>query len=295
MGNKALIIINPVAGMKKVNKHLLEIVMMLSDAGYECQVQTTHPTNSATSIAEKYATENTLIVCAGGDGTLNEVVAGCLKNNIHPEIGYIPAGSTNDFANGLKLPMNPLKAMKNILIGEPQKIDIGMFNDRPFMYTASFGIFTKASYNTPRELKNSLGYMAYLLEGTKELADIKSYYLKIEAENKIIEGDFIFGGVCNSKQIGGGVVKFDDEMVDLNDGLLEIFMVRYPKTLPEFMQLILDLNTNNYNSPMIEFLSVNSAKITTNDEIDWTIDGEYQRGTKEIEIKNIHSGLTLIF
>ena len=292
--SKALFVVNPVAGTKRINKHLLDIVAMFSDAGYQCQVQTTSISNTAESIVLEFADSNDLIICAGGDGTLNEVVSGCLKKNIRPDIGYIPAGSTNDFANGMKMSLNPLTAARNILIGEAVDIDAGKFGNRVFTYIASFGIFTKASYNTPRDLKNSLGYFAYVMEGVKELGDIRSYHLRITSKEKSIDGNFVFGGICNSRRIGGGVVKFEDGIVDMNDGKFEVFLVKYPRTMAELFQAIFDVNVGNFNSPMIEFFSTDEIKIETDDEIDWTVDGEYQRGNSVINVSNIKSGISLI-
>jgi YegS/Rv2252/BmrU family lipid kinase len=267
---------------------------MFSDADYTCQVQTTSIMNSAESIVMEYGKPCDLIICAGGDGTFNEVVSGCLKCNIRPKIGYIPAGSTNDFANGMKMSLNPLEAARRILDGNVIDIDAGLFDNRVFTYIASFGIFTKASYNTPRDLKNSLGYFAYVMEGVKELADVKSYHLRITSKEKCIEGNFVFGGICNSKRIGGGVVKFDDNIVDMNDGKFEIFLVKFPKTMGELFQAIFDVNVGNFDSPMIEFFSSDSITIETHDDIDWTIDGEYQKGSYLMEAKNIQSAIPLV-
>lgn len=288
-----LIIINPVAGMKKLNKYLSDIIVKFTDAGYLCQVQTTTKEYGAKYWVLRSGLNKDMIVCGGGDGTLNDVIAGCIELGIKPNIGYIPCGSTNDFANGLKLSINPLEATDDIIYGKENNIDAGKFNGRIFVYTASFGAFTKASYNAPREMKNSLGYLAYVLEGVKEIKDIKSYHLKLITDSKNIEGDYIFGGICNSKRIGGGMVRFNDEIVNLNDGKLEVFLIKFPKNPAEFTQLVFDLNTGNYNSSMIELFSTEKITIETDNEIDWTIDGEYQKGEKRIEIENIKDAFVL--
>lgn len=291
---KLLLIINPVAGMKKVNKFLTDIIVVFSEAGYVCQVYPTTKDFSADKIVKNYGEDANLVVCIGGDGTFNEVVTGCLQLKNKPHIGYIPSGSTNDFANGMKLPLDPVEAAKNIVSKDPTNIDVGTFNDRIFTYIASFGVFTKASYSTPRDLKNTFGYLAYALHGIKEITEIKKIDMIIEAQDRIIEDSFIFGGICNSKRIGGGLIKFSEELVDMNDGLLEVFLIKYPKNTAEFMQLVFDLNTENFNSPMFEFFSTDNLKITADSHTDWTIDGEYQKGSEIIEISNKKSAISLI-
>jgi YegS/Rv2252/BmrU family lipid kinase len=222
------------------------------------------------------------------------MVSGLIKNNLYPKIGYIPSGSTNDFATGLHLPQNPLDAIKNIVEGKAVTLDAGIFNDRIFIYTASFGIFTKASYNTPRDLKNTLGYLAYVLEGSKEIMDVQPVFLKAESNNHSVEGKYIFGAVCNTKQIGGGLLKFDDNTVDMSDGLLEVLLVKFPKNPAEVMQIIFDAKSGKYNSNMFDFFSADEVTITTENDIDWTIDGEYQKGNKKINIKTLNSAIHLI-
>jgi YegS/Rv2252/BmrU family lipid kinase len=285
MQKKLLLIINPVSGMRKANRFLTDIITTLSTNGYECQVQATTPVYNAQRIAMNYAKEKDLIVCIGGDGTLNETVSGCLATNGKtPPIGYIPSGSTNDFANGLRLPHHPLKGLAGILSGNIHMLDVGLFNGKPFVYTASFGAFTKASYTATREMRNVMGYAAYVLEGAKEIADIRSYSLCIETPDRTVTGDYIFGGICNAKQIGGGIIQFADNVADLSDGLLEVLLMKMPKTPADLMQLIFDLNAGNYNSEFLECFSAKSIRIATTDEIDWTIDGEYQAGSREVSI-----------
>lgn len=294
MSEKILIVMNPVAGVKKPNKCLTEIISFLSDNDYEIQIQTTTPSRSAEKIVEQYAKDKDIVVCIGGDGTFNETVSGLLTAKLSCNIGYIPSGSTNDFANGLGISMNPLEAVKDITEGKIKYLDAGLFNGRTFIYTASFGLFTKASYNTPRDLKNSLGYLAYILEGSKEIKEIQPYYLRVSSKEKKVEGDYIFGAICNTKQIAGGILKFSESTVDMNDGLLEVLLVKYPKNPAEVMQIIFDAKSGKFDSPMFEFFSTNELKITTEDEISWTLDGEYQKGSEKIHIKNLKSAIPII-
>ena len=294
MAKKLLIVMNPVAGIKKANKFLTEIVSLFSNADYECQVQMSTKDINAENIIIEYGRGKDLIVCIGGDGTFNEVVSGCLKMNISPVIGYIPSGSTNDFAIGMNLSLVPLKAAKNILNGKVVEVDAGLFNGRVFTYTASFGAFTKASYNTPRSLKNSFGHFAYVLEGVKEITNLSAFKLQIKSEQKIVEGTYIYGGICNSKRIGGGLIQFSDCNVDMNDGLLEVFLIKQPKNATEYMQIIYDLNSGNFNGLFFEFFSTSKLTVLTDDEINWSIDGEFQKGASVVEIKNVKSAFKLL-
>lgn len=294
MSEKMLFIMNPVAGVKKPNKYLTEILTLFSDKGYEIQVQMTSPVLNGSHLVEKYAKDKDLVVCVGGDGTFNETVSGLLNNKLFPKVGYIPSGSTNDFANGLGISQNPMQAANDILTGSPKKIDAGSFNGRLFIYTASFGIFTKASYSTPRDMKNTLGYLAYLLEGSKEIFDAPSYHLKAKSKNHSIEGDYIFGAICNAKRIGGGLVKFSENRVDINDGRLEVLFVKYPKNPAELIQIIFDAQSGKYDSPMFDFFSAEEIVVTTDDNISWSLDGEYQKGCDKIRFMNIKNAFSLI-
>lgn len=293
MKPKLLLIVNPVAGTRRSNKFLVDMLVEIANANYEYNVQVTTPERGAEQIAYKMAGDYDIVVCVGGDGTLNATIAGCMHHKKTPHIGYIPAGSANDFASGLGLALNPLTALDDVLNGTTHTMDIGMFNDKPFVYTASFGVFTKTSYNTPRELRQNLGYLAYILAGAKELSDIKSYHLKIKADDRAMEGDYIFGGVCNAKRIGGGVIRFTDDMVDLNDGLMEAFLVKTPQNPAEFMQLIFDLNACNYNSKFIECFSTSTLKIIADENLDWTLDGEYQPCKKKANIEVLPAALKI--
>jgi YegS/Rv2252/BmrU family lipid kinase len=290
---KLLLIVNPVAGIRRVNNMLLDIVQTFCEEGYECTTQTTTPNFNARDIVKSYGLGKDIIVCIGGDGTFNEMISGCIEMDIRPQLGYIPSGTTNDFANSMELSLNPRTAAHNIVKNKTKELDIGSFNGRVFAYTASFGMFTKASYSTRREMKNSLGYFAYVLSGAKELGDIHSYNVKITSGDKIVEGEYIFGGICNSKRIGG-LFQLPQDIVDMNDGLLEALFIKMPQNAHEFMQLIFDLNTNNFDSTMFDFYSTENLIVETNENIDWTIDGEYQKGDKKVEIKALKSAIQLI-
>ena len=290
---KALIILNPKAGLKKANRLLTDIIKEIQKGGYICTSFITTAALDAKNIAAEMGANYDLIVAVGGDGTFNEVVSGIHTSGVKTLIGYIPAGSTNDFATTLKLSSSPKEAAKDIASGTSRKLDIGSFNDRIFTYVASFGAFTETAYTTPQELKNALGHLAYIIEGSKDIWNIKSYKMKIKTDRNTFEGDYIFGAISNSTSLGG-LLKINPNIVDMNDGLLEMLFIKRPENLNELGQIITALNTMNYNSPMIDFCSAPQAEIRAPKSMNWTLDGEMAEGKGVIKIKNIKDAVNII-
>ncbi len=284
---------NPCAGTKKANKYLTDILMLFGKNGYNNTVCLTEAAGDAGKFAEQNAKNFDLIVAIGGDGTFNEVVEGVLKSGADVEIGYIPSGSTNDFANCLKLSRNILKAADDIMNGTAQQIDVGSFNGRKFSYVASFGAFTEISYKTPQNVKNALGYLAYALEGIKDIANLKSKHLRFVADGAVIEDDFIFGAICNSTSIGG-VINLDPKMVDLSDGLFELLLIRLPKDLLELNEIVIALSSKKYKTKMITFISAKNIVVETTENINWTLDGEFACGEEKIKVENLNKAIKLI-
>jgi len=292
---KLLFILNPCAGTKKANKVLPELLALFNRADYEVLTYVTGAPGEAVDYVAQRAANVDLVVCCGGDGTFNETVSGILKSGADTPIGYIPCGSTNDFANSLGLPLEPLKAAQAIISGTPQKYDIGSFNGRYFTYVASFGAFTRASYATPQNVKNALGHTAYVLSGISDLLQIKGIPMKMELEDgELLEGEYIFGAICNSTSIGG-IVKLNPSLVDLSDGLFEVFLIRAPKDLIELTEFIGAVQKQQYdNCRMITFRSAGSVKVTAAPELAWTLDGEMDTGHGEIQIKNHNLAISLM-
>ncbi len=291
---KALIILNPCAGLKKANRFMADIIALFCENGYRCTVQTTSPTVNGHDIISQFGKGHDLAVCIGGDGTYNEVVSGIIDNGLNCKIGYIPAGSTNDFATSLGLSKNIMKASNDIISGKAQKFDVGSFNGRKFTYVASCGAFTSTSYSTSTDLKNALGHLAYILQGIKSIPEIKPEHLKITANGEVYENDYLFAGICNSTSLGG-VLKLDKKYVDMNDGLFEMLLVRSPKNIGELAAAIHDLNYKKYEeSNMIDLLSVEKIEIESRDLTDWSLDGEHEGGSEKIVVENLHDAITLI-
>lgn len=291
---KMLLLVNPKAGQRKVGKQLLQIVDIFNRADYEVITHITASGGDCTNMVLHYANQLDLVVCCGGDGTFNETISGVLQSGLDIPVGYIPAGSTNDFASSLGLPTNILKAARSIADGTIERFDVGSFNGRHFSYVASFGAFTRTSYATPQSAKNALGHLAYVLGGIQEISQIKPHHLRFEfPDGNVIEDDFIFGAASNSTCVGG-VLTLAPDRVDMSDGLLEVLLVRAPKNLAELTDCLVALQKQTYNCAMISFRSAASVKITAPETMDWTLDGELQTGMEHIDIQCQHRKLQLM-
>lgn len=290
---KVLFILNPKAGTKKANKALADILNIFNRAGYILQVYLTAGPKDAIFAVKTFGAGKDLIVCCGGDGTFNETVTGLMEAGLDIPIGYIPAGSTNDFAASVGLSSDLLTAAKQIVEGSPQALDLGAFGDRYFSYVASFGAFSRASYNTPQNIKNSLGHTAYLLEGIHELSQIRKLPMRLELDGETVEDDFLFGAVCNSTSIGG-IFTIDPNQVDMGDGMFEVLLVRAPRDLTEIPECIMAVQKQQYNCRMMTFRSVKHVKVFTDKDLNWTLDGEKAVGSEEVSIVNLHHAIQLI-
>lgn len=288
-----LLILNPTSGTKKVDKYAANIISVFNQAGYDTHVYITTCKGDATNAVEQLGNQKDLIVCCGGDGTLNETISGVMESGLQIPIGYIPAGSTNDFANSLQLSSDIIKAAQQIISGEEHLYDVGKFNQRYFSYIASFGAFTKSSYATPQSVKNMLGHLAYILEGIQEITSIRKEHLRMELDGEIIEDDYLFGAICNSTSVGG-ILTLNPDIVDMGDGEFEILLIRSPKSIQELHECVLALRNKQYDCGVITFRNANHIKVVANPEMPWTLDGEKADGCSEIIIENLHRQLKLV-
>lgn len=292
---KAMVIINPRAGKMKSRTALFDITETLCLAGYEPTVQITTKKEDGVLLAKKAAAgEYDMVVCCGGDGTLNEVVSGIISSGRKIPVGYIPAGSTNDFARTLGLSTVPKKAVQAIVQGKPTPVDAGKFGeDRFFTYIASFGIFTAASYNTQQSTKNVMGHMAYVLEGIKDIGVIQPYHVKVTSEGRTYEGDYIFGAVTNSTSVGG-IVKLEKNIVDLSDGLFEVVLVKTPKDVTEFGRILMGLANSDLSDNMFDFFRSPEVTFESEEEFPWAIDGEEAQPGRTVTVKNLKNAIEIL-
>ena len=290
---RMLFIVNPLSGKGKIKGQLVSVLDIFIKNGYEVTVHITQERGDAARVAQEPGGSYDRIVCCGGDGTLDEVVSGVVKSGRQIEIGYIPAGSTNDFANSLKLPKTMKKAAMVAATGKPFSCDAGWFNNSVFVYVAAFGMFTEVSYDTDQSLKNALGHLAYLLKGVQSLTSIKSYDMKFEYEDQRIEGKFIYGMITNSVSVGG-FKKITGNNVELNDGELEVTLVRQPENLQDMNRIITALVERNPNSEFIYWFKTSRLKITSDEEIAWTLDGEFGGDHREVLIEDHKEAINII-
>lgn len=290
---KALFIVNPHAGKGQIKNHLLSIVDILTKAGYEVTVYTTQCRGDAIRVARERRREYELVVCSGGDGTLDEIVTGMIQSGFKTKIGYIPAGSTNDFANSLNLPSTMRKAADIVAAGHTFACDVGVFNHDVFVYVAAFGIFTEVSYETPQEMKNMLGHIAYILEGMKQIQNIKSYHMKVTYDENTIEGDFIYGMITNSHSIGG-FKNITGKNVALNDGLFEVMLIKRPNNLIELNRILAALVSENMDTDSMYCFKTASIQLESKEEVAWTLDGEFGGNHKRVELTNKQEAVDII-
>ena len=290
---KLLLILNPYAGQRKANRVLPEMLRLFHDHDYRCEVYVTGASGDATRFLMDNGAGHDLIVCAGGDGTLNETIAGLLSAKLTCPVGYIPCGTTNDYASSIGLSDDAMQAARDIVEGEARVFDIGTFNGRYFVYTASCGAFARVAYTTSQASKNALGHMAYVLEGAKELPNMKPIHMHIETEEYDLDDDFLFCSITNSTSVGG-ILKLDTQLVGLNDGRFEVTLVRNPITPTQMSAVFYGLATMDIPNEMIHFFSTSKLSIRCDEPMEWTLDGERAPVTAKAELSNLHSAMRLM-
>ncbi len=290
---KLLFVFNPHAGKGQIKNKLLQIVDLMVQENYDVTIYPTQAREDALNIVKNRAGEFDLIVCSGGDGTLDEAVSGMMLSSKKVPLGYIPAGSTNDFANSLKIPKDMVKAAKIAVSGRKFACDVGMFNDNPFIYVAAFGIFTAVSYKTPQEWKNILGHVAYILEAAKSLPEISSYYIRVEHDGEVIEDEFIYGMITNSNSVGG-FKNMTGKNVLLDDGKFEVTLIRMPKNFVELNEILGSLTNLIDDTELIYSFKSDCVTFTSEEEVSWTLDGEFGGSHREATVKNIRQALEIM-
>ncbi len=295
-----LFILNPTAGKTHIKNYLFDIITAFSEADYRITVYPTQKPMDGRNIVISEGNHYDLIVCAGGDGTLDDIVTGYMMSHCKAPLGYIPAGSTNDFARSLGIPLEPPAAVTNIITGLPFSVDVGGFcdiesteSDEPlsaedyFVYIAAFGAFTELSYSTDQQFKNIFGHAAYILNAAKNLGNnLTSYEATIEYNNQTITDNFIYVMITNSLSVGGmrNVVLADD--VKFDDGEFECLLIKTPTNPLELQAIINSLLISEVNDKYMYCFKASELKITSDTDIPWTLDGEFGGGHKQIMIKN---------
>ena len=291
---KMLFIYNPKAGKAQIRNKLADILDVFTKGDYEITVYPTQKSEDAMEKTRDRSKDYDIVVCSGGDGTLNETISGMLQLKKTPSLGYIPAGSTNDFASSLKISKNMEKAAREIVNGFPVPVDAGMFcGDRSFIYIAAFGAFTEVSYQTPQDRKNLLGHQAYMIESVKSLASIKPYHMRVEWDDHVLEEDFVFGMVTNTRSVGGfkGLV---NQSVSLNDGVFEVLLIRMPKTPLDLSNIISYMFLVEEPNEYVYKFKASAIHFTSEESVDWVLDGEYGGARTEVTIENLRERIPFL-
>ena len=277
---KALILINNKAGIGQGHDDTFDIVTQAAKSGYEPLIFPIIPGTKLTSevLIEEYGSKADVIMCVGGDGTLNHVMNSIMeiKEEDRPPIAYVPSGSTNDFARCLGIPDTRKKAINAAFKGKKFSYDIGKMNDRYFNYVAAFGAFSEISYDTDQGLKNVLGYAAYVINAITRFPKNIGYGIKmtIETGDRSFEGEFLFGAVCNSVSIGG-MMLLGNADVKLDDGSMELLLIRSPKNLADINSILTSLATGNPDNPHICLAQADRVSFRSEVPVSWAVDGEY--------------------
>ncbi|MCM1467207.1 MAG: YegS/Rv2252/BmrU family lipid kinase [Alistipes sp.] len=291
---KMLFVYNPNSGKMQINDSLSEIIQIFSAADYEVTIYPTKAQMDGYAKIKENDGVYDIVVCSGGDGTLNETVAAVMEyKGDKPFIGYIPSGTTNDFARSLGISNNMVQAAKDIVEGEAKGCDIGMFNGRYYNYVAAFGAFTEVSYATPQEYKNVLGHQAYVLEGLKSIPFIKPSRLTVECDGETVEGDFIYGMVTNTMSVGG-FKNIAGRNVKLDDGLFECTFIRKFEAISDFNKLLTAILNKDAKNPNYFHVKTNHIVIHSEEEMPWVLDGEFGGNHKDVEINIIGNAVNIL-
>ncbi len=293
---KAFFLYNALSGKGLIKSKIHKIIDILTQNDFEVTIRPTQAPLDAYLTTLELCKRNfyDIVICSGGDGTLNEVIQGLMNSEKKIPIGYIPSGSTNDFATTLKIPKKFTSALESIVTGTSLSCDIGSFNDKYFEYIAAFGAFTEVAYETPQQYKNMLGHAAYILEGLKHISNIKSYKLKIKInKSETIDGEFIFGMVSNTASVGGLLSTGD---FSINDGLYEVTLIKTPNSLLELQSVLSSLLNlkQTINTDYITFFKASEIYVESETDIPWTLDGEFGGSQKIINIKNNNKAVEFI-
>ncbi len=292
MTNRILLIYNAIAGRGQFLHYLPGVIDLFTKAGFAVEVYPTQAPGDAGRKIASLTEDYYMIVPAGGDGTLDDIVTAMVRSGKNIPLGYIPVGSTNDFAVSLGISFNPLEAAGGIIAGVPRKVDVGVFNENTFVYIAAFGAFTDVAYKTNQDMKNALGHIAYLIEATKRLGDLKPCRMSIRSEEFTGTRDYIFGMVSNSTSVGG--MRITGNEVLLDDGVFEVTLVRNPKNILEMREIVGCLLTGNYDTVLIDYFKTGSIEFESDQEVSWTLDGEFGGLTKNVKIENRRRSVVML-
>ncbi len=296
MEKKLLLVYNPVSGKAQIKTYLADIIDIYSEKDYSVTLHPTKCKNDGYEYIKQHACEYDVISVCGGDGMLNEAVSALMHISAkqRPAIAYLPAGSTNDFAGTIGLPLDIRQSAKMVVDGTPFFCDAGKMNDNYFAYVAAFGAFTSVSYDTSQDFKNVFGHLAYVIEGIRQLPTIKPLHMRISFDDVVIEDDFILGMVTNSLQVGG-IKHGMGTAISLNDGLFEVFLLKKPQNPIGYQNILTSFLTQSLDKTE-DIISFKASDIVfeSDSPVPWTLDGEFGGETSEVHINNLQRAFAVI-
>lgn len=294
--NELLLIVNPNAGRNGYKESLSEVLYIFHRCGWRITVAFTDGRGDASRIAAEAKGHYQRVVCMGGDGTLSETISGIMSQPVadRPEVGYIPMGTSNDSAQTLGLSKEPAIAAYTAATGKTLPLDIGRFGDRYFSYVAAFGAFTEVSYETPQDQKNSLGWLAYIIDAMSRLPNLTHRKCCIEFDDGVVEDDYILCAVTNARRFAGFIRLDHTSGISLSDGLFEVILVRTPETILQVGPVISDIMANNYNSEYVSLIHTKRAIFSFEEPVAWTLDGEGGGTWKHVVCENIHHAVQIL-
>ena len=292
LSKKALLLINPVAGRKLIHRSLCAVVRCLMDQGYLVTTAVTSCRGEARRLSAELAPAYDLLVCAGGDGTLNECISGLADGDVCVPVGCLPCGSTNEFALSHSLPPDPLQAAASVAEGRLRQFDLGCFEERYFLHHALFGAFTRLAYSTDQSQKNLLGFSAYVLDGLKELPNLKSIPLSVSADGVVEEGEYLFGTVSVDHHIAG-LYTLSEELIGPTDGRIAAVLIKIPKSVTDWDVLGRSFLSGDPTCSMVKVLTGRELLVTSEEPIEWSLDGESSGFRTQVRITAKAGFLTL--
>lgn len=294
MQKRMMLIVNPVAGKGEMMRNIAEVTGIFMDAGYTVSLFPTKGRGDATEFIKAYAKDFDMVCCSGGDGTMNEVAVGMIEAGLNLPIGYMPSGSTNDFAEFHGISSDIKKAARNIVEGSEHLVDVGKLGDKYFINAADFGAFTWLPYTTPQRLKNKLGFYAYVLDGIKDLNKLQSERLRVTINGVTEENEFVFGIVASSSGLAGALDYFGQKVV-ADDGLFEVLLIRRPTSPMELQATINALGSQSLNNDLISFCRTNKVEIECLKKLTWALDGEKCVAGSHHELESLRRRIKIVF
>ncbi|MCR4502052.1 diacylglycerol kinase [Staphylococcus warneri] len=274
MRKRARIIYNPTSGKELFKRMLPDVLIKLEKAGYETSAYATEREGDATLEAERALKQQyDILIVAGGDGTLNEVVNGIAEQPNRPKLGVIPMGTVNDFGRALHLPNDIMGALDVIIEGHSTKVDIGKMNSRYFINLAAGGQLTQVSYETPSKLKSIVGSFAYYIKGFEMLPQMKAVDLRIEYDDKVFQGEALLFLLGLTNSMAGFEKLVPDAKLD--DGYYTLIIVEKANLAELGHIMTLASRGEHTKHPKVIYEKAKSINISSYTEMQLNVDGEY--------------------